>query len=380
MTRNERWVLVALIVFAAALRIVFNDVARYSAADERHYVETTRALVEHGFFAGYRGIVVEHLQHAERWIYPPPLRWGYFALTTLLSHLRGSCDPRGLAWLSLVAGVACVPLTFLVGRRLVGGRGALFGAALVCVSPLELAMSRRALSDEVFCAAALLALWTLLSRRRLLALAALTFLFAVKETAFLLYPAFVLLLWLERRADGERLRPIDLAVLALPPILYFLVGSALSGSIADFAAVARTPVATVAAEYPTKYQAGPPHRLLIDLFALSPLVCIGACFALAFLIDMIDAGARRLAVVTLAVLVVFCVAPSKNVRYVIFVDPLLRLLVGWMLAARLRTRIALALVVLDAVVELTLFLQIFLDGGVYDPVSDNLFRALKIIP
>lgn len=378
MTRNERWALVALTVAAALLRIVFNDVARYSAADERHYVEYTRTLVEHGFFGGYRLLVDEHLGHPERWIFPPPVRWGYFALTTLWSHLRGSCDPRGLAWLSALAGVACVPLTFLVGRRLVGVRAALLGAALVCASPLELAMSRRALGDEVFCAAALLAGWTLLSRRRLAALAALTFLFAVKETAFLLYPALLMLLWLERRSDGERLRPIDLALLALPPILYFLVGSALARSVGDFAAVARTPVASVAADYPTRYQAGPPHRLLLDLFALAPLVSLGACFALAFLVDRADAGARRLAALTLAVLVVFCLAPSKNVRYVIFVDPLL--LVGWMLAARLRLRTAVALVALDAAVELTLFVHIFLDGAVYDPVSDNLFRALKMIP
>jgi hypothetical protein len=147
--------------------------------------------------------------------------------------------------------------------------------------------------------------------------------------------------------------------------------------------VARTPVATVAAEYPAKYQAGPPHRLLIDLFALAPLVCLGACFALAFLVDVTDAadaGARRLAALTLAVLLVFCIAPSKNVRYVIVADPLLRLLCGWMLSFRQRTRTAIALIALDAVVELTLFVQIFLNGDVYDPVSDNLFRALKMIP
>ena len=375
MTRNERRTLIVLTIAAALLRIAFNDVVRYSAADERHYVEATRLLVERGFFAGYRQLVVEHLAQPERWIYPPPLRWGYYALTTVTSHLRGSCDPRGLAWLSALFGVAAVPLAFAVGRRLVGVRGALFGAALVAVSPLELAMSRRALTDEVFCAGALLAAWMLLSQRRAAAVAALTFVFAVKETAFLLYPALVILIWHERRV-----RLADVIVLALPPVIYFLVGSALSRSFSDFVAVARTPVATVAADYPTKYQAGPPHRLALDLFALSPLVCVGACFALAYLVETKDAGARRLAAAMLAVLIVFSLAPSKNVRYVIFVDPLLRLLVGWMLAARPTLRMAIALTALDAVVELTLFLQVFLVGKVYDPVSDEILRALHVIP
>lgn len=375
MTRDERRALIAITLAAALLRIWFNDVARYSAADERHYVETTRLLVERGFFAGYRQLVVDHLANPQRWIFPPPLRWGYYALTTLTSHLRGSTDPRGLAWLSALFGVAAVPLAFALGRRLVGARGALFGAALVAVSPLELAMSRRALTDEVFCAGALLAAWLLVERRRAAAVAALTFVFAVKETAFLLYPAFLILAWHERR-----IRLADLIVLALPPLLWFLVGSALSRSLGDFVAVARTPVATVAAAYPLKYQAGPPHRLALDLFALSPLVCVAGCFALAFLVEDKDAGARKLAAAMLAVLIVFSLAPSKNVRYVIFVDPLLRLLVGWMLAARASLRIAVALTALDAVVELTLFLQVFLVGRVYDPVSDEILRALEIIP
>ncbi len=381
MSKRERWILVALVLAAAVLRVALNDVAAYSRADEQHYVEYTRTLVEQGFFHGYRVIVDRHVSYRELWVFPPPIRWGWFTLTWLVSELRGSCDPRGIAWISTLAGIAAVPLTFAAGRRFVGTRAALIAAALTVGSPLQLAMSRRALTDELFCAAGLALLWALSARRRGLAVAALTFLFAIKETAFLLAPALLALVWMERRAAGERIGWADLAPLVLSPLVYAAVGVGLSGGVAEFVAVLRTPFATVGAEYPARMQAGPPHRLLLDLFTLSPLVFLAATGALARLLDTEDAGARRLGVVTVALVTVFCLSPSKNVRYVILADPLLRLLSGWLLVTRVpRSAVLVALLVVGAAVEFALFQRIFVVGGVYDPVSDNLLRALRIIP
>lgn len=381
MSPRERWLLLALVALAAVLRVALNDVTAYSRADEQHYVEYTRTLVEQGFFHGYRVIVDRHVSYRELWVFPSPVRWGWLTLTWLVSELRGSCDPRGIAWISTLAGIAAVPLTFAAGRRFVGARAALVAAALSVTSPLQLAMSRRALTDELFCAAGLAALWALSARRRGLAVAALTFVFAIKETAFLLAPALLALVWMERRAAGERLGLADVAPLALSPVVYAAICAVLSGGVAEFVAVFRTPFATLGADYLVRLQAGPPHRLLLDLFTLAPLVCLAATGALARLIDAEDAGARRLGVVTLALVTVFCLSPSKNVRYVILADPLLRLLSGWLLVTRVHRNAVLAsLLAAGAAVEIWLFHRIFVAGGVYDPVSDNLLRALRIIP
>jgi hypothetical protein len=386
---RQRWLLVALVLVGAGLRLGVNDVVRYSRADERHYVDYTRMLVADGFFIGYRHIVAEHLAHPDNWVFPPPLRWGYFALATVTLRLRGACDPRGLAWLSTLAGIAVLPLAFAVGRRLVGARVALMGVALCICSPLLLALGRRALSDELMCAAALVAWWTTLRQlerttwaRAATAIAAWTFLFAVKETAFVLDPALLALLLLERRAQRKTLQIADWMLIVLPPLLWAGIFCGLAHSLHDFVSVLHAHAGNVDAsvDYSAKYQSGPPHRLLIDLLTLAPLTSLLAVAALTLLLEHDDAGARTLAVVTVAVVAAFSVAPAKNVRFAIAADPLLRLLAAWPLATRLRPRLGWALVALDGAIELSLFVTIFLVGNVYDPISHGLLEALHIIP
>lgn len=390
--RRQRWLLAALLLTGALLRIAVNDVVLYSPADERHYTELTQTLVERGFFAGYPTIVDTQVRDAANHVLPPPLRWGYLALTTLGAHLRGASDPRGLAWLSTLAGILALPLAFAVGRRFVGVRAALLGTALCVVSPLQLAMGRRAMSDELFCAAALLALWTTLralepsphARRRLVAaLASWTFLLAVKETALLLEPALLILILLQRRIRDERPRLSDIALLIVPPIVYIAIFCFLARGIHPLWALLQTHATNMGGgndDYSAAYQSGPPHRLLIDLFTIAPIICLLAVASWTWMLDSTDRSARLLGVLTLAVVAAFCLAPAKNLRFIIAADPLLRLVAAWPLATRARPRLAIAVVALDAAIELTLFATIFLVANVYDPITYNLMTALHILP
>jgi Dolichyl-phosphate-mannose-protein mannosyltransferase len=357
--KREHRLLFGILAAAAVLRVWWNDVAGYSRADELVYTNYTRFLLDHS----YRELVRDFIGDPARWVYPNPLRWGYFLLTTLTCRLAGRVDERTLAWLSTAAGIACVYLTYRLGRKLLSPEAGLLAAALTVTSPLQLALGRRALQDELFCALVLLSLIALVENRRLLAVAAFTFALAVKETFFLLYPA---LLW----AAWPSWRKKDLPLLLLPPLLYFAVFCLLSRSGGDFFRVMAIVRDAAGATYAAQYQAGPPHRVLLDLFALAPLV-------------MLLAAARRRwdlpAQITAIFILIFALVSSKNVRYAVMIDPMLRILAASTLLDLRGRWLALAVAAVGAT-ELWIFHAVFIRAQVYDPVTDNLLRALGAIP
>jgi hypothetical protein len=78
---------------------------------------------------------------------------------------------------------------------------------------------------------------------------------------------------------------------------------------------------------------------------------------------------------------VHALLPSQNLRYIAPVDPLLRILAAaFLVGERESPKWLPAMLLINAVAELALFHQIFISGQVYDPVTDNLLRALKMLP
>ncbi len=151
-----------LLLIASALRLYWNDVELFHPhADEGHYLTDTRSLLEGGI-TSYPKIVDRFLSDPSRWIFPNPLRWGYLGAASIFCSLTGSVSFRALATLSTLAGLLSVLLTWLVGAELLPSRAALFGAALMATSPLQLALGRRALADELFCLTFLVSLFMLL--------------------------------------------------------------------------------------------------------------------------------------------------------------------------------------------------------------------------
>lgn len=395
LTSVERVVLVAILLIGAALRIHWNNVAEYSAADEKLYVEYTRYLREVGWI-NYPTLVRHHIETATNWQFPSPMRWGYLALSTAACALRGECDYRTLAWLSTAAGVAAIFLTYLVGVELLGARPALLGAALSITSPLQLALGRRALQDEVFCAVVLAALWAWLRALRAgdgerrtwtytLAIGIATLGFAVKETFITLYPALLVFLWPRVRERGLKLG--DVLLLLAPPFLFVFEFCLLTRGVSDFLRLFHI-MRSMHIDYVALYQGGPPHRPLFDLFLLAPLVCLLAAGAVVIVSSRVigsEAGVRRLVLVTVITLVIYALL-SKNVRFVVMVDPMLRLLAGWVVVKHLLGpgRFGLTglvgVAIVNGVVEIFLFHTVFIVHKVYDPVTANLLRALNAIP
>jgi len=389
-----------VLLIAGLARFHWNDVETfYPRADEGHYLTDTTTLVEGGI-TSYPKIVDRFLGDPTRWIFPNPLRWGYLGVASLFSRLTGDVSFRALANLSTIAGLLSVLLTWLVGVELLPSRAALFGAALTATSPLQLALGRRALADELFCLSFLAALFALLRYLRAERLreragwligwiVATTLTIAVKEQFLLVYPAVLLFWWLR---SGRRVTAREVVTWTLPPLLFASVFCLLSGSVAKFFRIAWIITSSMTARYASQYQGGPPHRLLIDFMAIAPIVTVTTIVAAGFIAltrrsrhTQREGGEWHLLVLLIAIGVAHALLPSKNLRYLIEADPLARLLVASFVWRQMRLRglglrSVVAAVCVNGAVELMLFVTIFVRRGVYDPVTDTLFRALHMLP
>lgn len=394
MNRRTTVLLLLVLIAGAALRIAVNDVEEYSPADEAVYVRTTAFLCQHGW-TSYPTLVRDYLAHREEWLYPHPMRWGHFALTTLACTLSTRCDARTLADLSTAAGILSILLIFLLGRELLGTEVALVAAALTVTSPLQLAMGRRALQDEVFCASVLLTLWLsalvvrateATPRRRLLltaaSVAAMTLTLAIKESSVLLVPAFLLFLFALAPSPRSRALPGIAALFVLPPLLHAAVTIALCGGLRaylDVLNIVMTAASSINSSFAQQYSSGPFHRPLFDLVILSPLVMVLAIAGAAR--SRRDRALGALSLFAAATLIVFGLLALKNVRYVIPVDPVARLLAASVLASLPRRPwLVLGAIGVIAATELQLFYELFELADIYDPVTDSLLRALGAIP
>src|SRR6478735_5350179 len=137
------WVVAGLTVVAAALRFATLGVQSYHH-DE---IVTASRILRGGFWHAMDAVGFSESA--------PPL---YYALAWLWTQVAGTGE-WGLRSLSAVAGVATIPVAFLVGRELRGQRVGLLAAALVAVNPMLLWYSQEARAYSLlglFCALSLL--------------------------------------------------------------------------------------------------------------------------------------------------------------------------------------------------------------------------------
>lgn len=387
--KREGVLLIAIIVVAAAMRIYWNDVDNYSPADESMYTSYAKQLLDNGFVSGYPEIV-RWFDDPKMWRYPSPLRFGHLALATAAVEMYGATEPRALAWLSTIAGILVVPLLYSFGKRLFDVRTGIVAAAFGAFSAIELAMGRRALQDEVFCLAVLVALMCVMTAMErggrwdiVAAIVALTAALSIKESALLLYPAFLAIAIVYRPVRARHL-----LMFALPPVIDYVIFSLLARDAGAFVRISARVWGATSSKYVLQYQGGPPHRLLLDLFITAPLVSLLAAAAIAVILLGRNAGRRERALALFVVLAVaaFAILSSKNLRFVMVVDPVIRLLAAWVIATPVATGRTIgvpalaAIAAASAAIEIELFHAIFIRGGVYDPVTETLLQAVGSVP
>src|SRR3954468_3866063 len=137
------WIVAGLIALGAALRFATLGVQSYHH-DE---IVTASRVLRVGF-----GHAMDAVGFSES---APPL---YYALAWVWTQLTGT-GPWGLRSLSALAGVATIPVAYLIGRELRGRRTGLVAAALVAVNPMLIWYSQEARAYALlvfFCALSLL--------------------------------------------------------------------------------------------------------------------------------------------------------------------------------------------------------------------------------
>ncbi|HEX5988777.1 MAG TPA: glycosyltransferase family 39 protein [Solirubrobacterales bacterium] len=210
------WLLVGVTALGAVLRFATLGAQSYHH-DE---IVTASRVLRVGF-----GHAMDAVGFSES---APPL---YYALAWLWTQVAGTGE-WGLRSLSAVAGVATIPVAFLVGRELRGERAGLLAAALVAVNPMLLWYSQEARAYSLlclFCALALLFCVRALNdekggrdRRDFVAWGVFSAL-ALATHYFAVFPliAEVVLLWRRRgRAILPGLSIVAVAAALLAPLAY----------------------------------------------------------------------------------------------------------------------------------------------------------------
>jgi 4-amino-4-deoxy-L-arabinose transferase-like glycosyltransferase len=394
MSRRQYFFLFALLVAGAVLRVMYHDVPSYSRADELIYVKYACRVAAHGL-GEMPNLTREYNANPGQHGFPGPFRWGYVLPAAAAFVVAKNCTFGILGWVSTFFGVLALLGTFLVARQLLGVKAALVATAFSVTSTLGLALSRRALADAPFCAVALCALWLLLravqaEKPRIadygVALFALTWCFAIKATFTLMLPGLAAVIVLERGV--RRLRWQDALLIGLPPLLAVSGFMLLTHGTSEFINAWHNELDALGQPYTLRYQAGAWQRVILDLLALSPGVTLLAVMAVGYALfsGQVTKGALELLVLLAVTVAAFALAPSKSARFLLVVDALARMASAWVLVARAPALprfgplLAGLIVALNALSEYGLFRSVFITAGVYDPVSDNVFRALHIIP
>ena len=278
------YLLLAVFVFGAVLRVVYFDPAISRTPDERTYTRQADLVLEQGA-TGYRALgqeLAQNLPAVSR--YPSPLRVGYITLLALWMDLTGDASVLAGAHLSLLCSLATLALIAFFSYRYLSPVVAVVATLFYAVFPFDLTIFRRTWEESFMSllTVCILALVAYIARenanRRYIALAGFTcvgFLaLTTKENAgivFLLCAAGLTLHFLlQRNRSGAILTAASAAVAVLA---YVVVLGALFGGVANALTLVRgyTHYSGIN-PYSVQYDSGPVWLYPEGLFLASPFL------------------------------------------------------------------------------------------------------------
>jgi len=393
-------VLLLLALALAARSVVAHPTTSWRGrADEGCYLRYATRIAAQGpgaFPALFREYLDDPLAPQ---LFPSPIRLTPIALDAL-SVLFSGADFASLADVSLVAFLALLVLVFAALRRSHGERTALAVTLLLSVSPLHLAMARRALADNLNATLLLTCLWLCVhgltadktSPRWWVGVGvayAVTFL--ARELNLILIPISLALI------AGHvvlRRRPIHVwpvACVSLLPLLAAVALAALAaGGLGTAWAVFSATIGQPAHnEYAILYGNGPWFRYVVDYLLLSPWTTLLYLVWLGYLVGARVGDERVVAWAVVPILFVALATPfAKFVRWALLLDAPLRLgtvlllqrLVGDQAGDRWATARLGVLVAALMWIDLRTFHEIFVVGDIYDPTSALLLAGRGFVP
>ncbi|MFM7298210.1 MAG: glycosyltransferase family 39 protein, partial [Planctomycetota bacterium] len=326
----------AVVGFALASTL---ELVRYQpGSDEGYYLHYMEQVSEGGLGA-FPAQFHYYLGEERHWIFPPPSRVGFIALSALWATFRDA-SLRSLSELSLAAHLALVLAMYGFASRWFGATKGLLVAALVAFSTLALGLARHALTDSVitltqFLALALFYEYVRAPERRWRALAfagAFTFAILTKEIAVLL--ALPLALWAAAER-WQRARDIPVArtmiLLAVPALVALATWIVAAGSPFKLFKVLRIVLLSPATnDYAIRYGSGGWFRYPVDEILMSPWPTLLGLLGIGVALWRWKRGEYGSLAVLLALVYIAQVATlgffTKNLRYVAILEIPLRVL------------------------------------------------------
>ena len=398
MTRSP-WI--AWFVLSALALLIWigtaNQVSFQAQADEGVYLYYASRVSERGP-AVFPPLLKEYVENsAVRQYFPTPLR--VFTLAADAAAFRAVGGFLSLQLVSMISFLMVLALVFVGVRSWFGTGTAFFTGLLLAVSPIWLAMSRRALSDAwsgFWMTAAVMGVIALLVRRNrsVWKWAGLGGLFAAailsRESAIVLLPmAWTCLLFFQERDEKAvyGMAVATAAALALVAVVWFLL---FRDPGAVYRALAITAQSVKTNTYAQQYGGGPWFRPILDAMLLSPGTVLLFIAGLGFYqANPAETISRRVAdlwvILWLSALIFFC-AGTRNIRYLLFLEVPYRLgavlflrqwKVRWPVWGKWAAGFCFgALILLDLLV----FYRFFVLNGLYDPETAFLIRQYGLLP
>ena len=394
------WALLFLSLALAVGSVATHPVTTWRGqADEGCYLRYATRIAEQGPGA-FPALFREYLQDPlGPQYFPSPLRLTPIALGAL-SVLFSGANFSSLADVSLVAFLALLVLLFMGLRGTLGERTALAVTLVLSVSPLHLAMARRALADSLNATLVLTCLWLCIhgltagkTAPRWWAGVAIAYAVAFlgRELNLVLIPISLALI------GGDvvrRRRPIPLWAICCVSLLPLLGAAALAALAAGgvgvaWAAFSATLVQPGHNAYALEYGNGPWFRYVVDYLLLSPWTTLLYLAWLGYLAGARIEDERLWAWALVPILFLACATPfAKFVRWALPLDAPLRLGAVLLLQRLVRDRagnrwatVRLGVIIAGLMwADLRAFHDLFVVGDIYDPTSALLLAGRGFLP
>ena len=378
--------LIVIFTIGILLRVIFLNVpADRIGPDEDFYLKYA-AYMAQDKNASIKTLFDQYLGDEKMHLYPNPLRYGYIILTAAWMRLINRFDFQALCYLSALFGILSLFLGYLFMNKLFGGKIAMLGLMLLAVSPINLAMARRALQDSAvyfFSIAALYLFYLALTKKSVLfkIFFAVSFFAAIsiKESNVLLAAFFIFFaLWDKTFFRKDLNLTMLLIVLIVSLVAVFSSYILIAGGIKPVLSMGKIILASpLTNEYAAKYQSGGLLRYAFDFFLISPITAIAAgCFLILYLVRQNLQNEATAYVVTFLLICYLTYSFfSKNLRYVMAIDLPIRICAALFIVnlsevfKRRGAIVAFITIAAIAVVDIRIFKHIFLTRGVYDPVT-----------
>jgi len=143
-------VVLFLLVFSAGTMLYLYNLENIKgrSPDEKVYTFQANKVLDEGH-QGIKTLVDSYNNNQKLWIYPPPTRVGYLWMLAFLMKIEGYTGAETGAHLSCFFNILSLLIIIVMGLRFFNKWIALYALTFISVSPLALALGRRAWQDAV---------------------------------------------------------------------------------------------------------------------------------------------------------------------------------------------------------------------------------------